>query len=83
MCKDLMEGVQSEIVGGGGKLLRSGANEQWWNGVYSRPPTFQSTEGRPDQCEQEECSSDVNANPTRSRPDAFGSLESGTEPDPV
>ena len=27
--------------------------------------------------------SSVNANPTRSRPDANGSLESGTEPDPV
>ena len=25
----------------------------------------------------------VNANPTRSRPDAYGSLETGTEPDPV
>ena len=25
----------------------------------------------------------VNANPTLSRPDAYGSLESGTEPDPV
>ena len=28
-----MEGEQSEIVGGGGKLIRSGANEQQWNGV--------------------------------------------------
>ena len=25
----------------------------------------------------------VNANPTGSRPDVYGSLESGTEPDPV
>ena len=28
-----MEGDQSEIVGGGCKFLRSGANEQVWNGV--------------------------------------------------
>ena len=28
-----MEGEQSEIVEGGGKLLRSGANEQAWNRV--------------------------------------------------
>ena len=28
-----MEGIQSEIVGGCCKLLRSGANEQEWNGV--------------------------------------------------
>ena len=28
-----MEGEQSEIVGGGCTLLRSGANEQEWNGV--------------------------------------------------
>ena len=28
-----MEGEQSEIVGGGCKLLRSGAHEQEWNGV--------------------------------------------------
>ena len=28
-----MEGEQSEIVGRGGKLLRSGANEQEWHGV--------------------------------------------------
>ena len=28
-----MEGEQSEIVEGGGKLLRSGANEQAWNPV--------------------------------------------------
>ena len=28
-----MEGGQSEIVGGGCKLLPSGANEQEWNGV--------------------------------------------------
>ena len=28
-----MEGEQSDIVGGGCKLLRSGANEQEWNGV--------------------------------------------------
>ena len=28
-----MEGGQREIVGGGCKLLRSGENEQEWNGV--------------------------------------------------
>ena len=28
-----MEGEQSEIVAGGCKLLRSGANEQEWNDV--------------------------------------------------
>ena len=28
-----MEGEQSDIVGRGGKLLRSGANEQEWNSV--------------------------------------------------
>ena len=28
-----MEREQSEIVGGGCKLLRSGANEQQWHGV--------------------------------------------------
>ena len=28
-----MEWEQSEIVGGGGKLLRTGANEYEWNGV--------------------------------------------------
>ena len=28
-----MEGEQSELVGRGYKLLRSGANEQEWNGV--------------------------------------------------
>ena len=28
-----MEGEQSEIVGRGGKLIRSGANEQEWHGV--------------------------------------------------
>ena len=44
-----MEGEQSEIVGGGYQLLRSGANEQEWNGVG-----IQRTEERPDQCEQEE-----------------------------
>ena len=31
MCR--WKGGQSEIVGGGCKLLRSGANEQEWNGV--------------------------------------------------
>ena len=49
-----MEEVQSEIVGGGGKLLISGANEQEWNGVGIVRPTIQRTEGRPDQYEQEE-----------------------------
>ena len=34
MCvRDYMEGEQSEIVGRGCKLLRSGANDQEWNGV--------------------------------------------------
>ena len=43
---------------GGCKLLRSGANEQEWNGVWIVGPTIQITEGRPGQCEQEERSSD-------------------------
>ena len=33
MCKRLCGREQSEIVGGGCKLLRSGANEQEWNGT--------------------------------------------------
>ena len=38
-----MEGAQSETVGGGCKLLRSGgANEQEWNGVGDS--TIQRTE---------------------------------------
>ena len=51
--RDLMKGEQSEIVGGG-ELLRSGADEQGWNGVGIVGPTIQRTEGRPDQCEQDE-----------------------------
>ena len=41
---------------GGCKLFRSGTNEQEWHGVgiLGRPPTIQGTEGRPDQCEQEQ-----------------------------
>ena len=50
----IWKGGQSEIVGGGCKLLRSGANEQEWNGVGIVGPTIQRTEGRPGQCEQEE-----------------------------
>ena len=38
----------------GWELLRSGANEQEWNGVGILGPTIQRTEGRPDQYAQEE-----------------------------
>ena len=47
-----MEGEQSEIVGGGCRLLGSGANEQEWNGTRV-DSTIQRTEGRLDQREQE------------------------------
>ena len=38
---------------GGCKLLRSGTNEQEWNGV-GIVLSNELTEGRPDQCEQEQ-----------------------------
>ena len=38
---------------GGCKLLRSGTNEQEWNGV-GIVQSKELTEGRPDQCEQEQ-----------------------------
>ena len=38
---------------GGCKLLRSGTNEQEWNGV-GIVLSKELTEGRPDQCEQEQ-----------------------------
>ena len=42
---------KAKEVGGGCKLLRSGANE---HGKWSGDSAIQRPEGRPDQCEQEE-----------------------------
>ena len=49
-----MEGGTKRNSWGGCKLLRSGTHEQEWNGVRIVGSTIQRTEGRPDQCEQEQ-----------------------------
>ena len=54
VCKRLDGRDTKRNSWGGCKLLRSGTNEQEWNGVGIVGPTIQRTEGRPDQCDQEQ-----------------------------